>query len=569
MALGAILCLMTLGWLRAQDPLKQIHEDFSTDPGWEGWQNRVVGEKNPTITQDFGWSPTKHASKQPGEIGGRIFMSTTPASYGLPFGKPLSFNDRFSASGSISIPPGEHQGAYFGFYNSTRQGWRPWNSMALRLTNIGVRGKPVMRVHIDFKTGVGGGSGLDTDAFVPTDGSRHTWKLSYDPDARPNMTWPDPNMPKYLTHQYEPVEQILPRALQFDPAMTAERLKKLLNQARDQGIAGHWFRKGIDTYWINSEASQMRGQVSFQLDDGPVYQRFLEPPFADELVVMDRFGIFNYQLYHGTMEFYLGDLVVNGQPIDLTRDPHWDGRGNRVTFIEPDFHERMNFGFSETNWAGEKIGEIGGRFYNTEPPDPMHGFYADDRVGKLTLDDPLSMSGTFAFIEGAPDAGLFIGWFNAHEKQADMSQTSEELGNPIPQSIGVEFYDSTRYGYFFNSICAPTVKLATHTEGPVLRPDRKRRQFKFDYDPKANNGVGRFTVQFDGQTQTRDLTPEQRKAGATMDHFGIMNIRRGGKYVDVYFDDLTYTARPLTDGAPVKHKQGVVKYEYPPKGRRF
>jgi len=27
-----------------------------------------------------------------------------------------------------------------------------------------------------------------------------------------------------------------------------------------------------------------------------------------------------------------------------------------------------------------------------------------------------------------------------------------------------------------------------------------------------------------------------------MDRFGIMNARRGGKYVTVYLDDLTYTS---------------------------
>src|SRR4051794_10695970 len=98
-ALAAVgLGLFLVGELRAQGQLTQVQQDFSKDPGWEGWQNRVVGENNPTVTQHFGWTPTSHASRSPGENGGKMFMSTTPAWYGMPFGKPLSFKDRFSAS---------------------------------------------------------------------------------------------------------------------------------------------------------------------------------------------------------------------------------------------------------------------------------------------------------------------------------------------------------------------------------------------------------------------------------------------------------------------------------------
>jgi hypothetical protein len=375
-------------------------------------------------------------------------------------------------------------------------------------------------------------------------------------------------MPRYLPPQSEPASTIIEKAKQFDPTLTPERLTQLLNKARDQGLVGHWLRKGIDTYWLEADAQKFRGKVSFQLDDGPAYSRFLQPGFYDDPVTIDRFGIFNYQLYHGSMEFYLANLTVNGERIGLASDPQWDGRGNRATFVEPDFHERMNFGYSETNWAGEQIGEIGGRFYSTEPPDPMHGYYADDHVGILTLDDPLSISGTLCFIEGAPDARVFLGWFNAKEKQADMTNTHEQLGHPINQSIGIEFTDNTVVGYYFTGVVAPTQALHSNSAGPVIRPLRKRQPFKFEYDPKANDGVGRITVTLDGQSHTMDLTPEQRQAGAKMDRFGIKNIRRGGKYVDVYFDDLTYTARPPKDRQRTPHEQSVTKYSYPPKGRR-
>jgi len=55
----------------------QIFEDFASDPGWEGANNRVECTDCPTVHQDFGWGPTKH-SGGPGEIGGTIWRSTTP-----------------------------------------------------------------------------------------------------------------------------------------------------------------------------------------------------------------------------------------------------------------------------------------------------------------------------------------------------------------------------------------------------------------------------------------------------------------------------------------------------------
>src|SRR5262245_20424388 len=106
----------------AADDLVQVKQDFSADPGWEGKNNRVEAEDPPTITQDFGWSK--------GRIGGTVWQSRTPAWYGLPFGKPITFDDAFSASGKIAVMSGPNGVAYLGCFNHERQEWRPWNSMA-------------------------------------------------------------------------------------------------------------------------------------------------------------------------------------------------------------------------------------------------------------------------------------------------------------------------------------------------------------------------------------------------------------------------------------------------------
>jgi len=250
---------------------------------------------------------------------------------------------------------------------------------------------------------------------------------------------------------------------------------------------------------------------------------------------------------------------------DLRRDPGWEGRGNRVAFIERDFHERQNFGYSETHWAGQAPGEIGGKFWSTEPEDPFHGFYADD-IGELTLDDLIECSGSVCYVDGGPDAQMMLAYFNRQEKLAPIE--GETNGHPLNQSLGVQIADTTRIGYWFAGFVSARREIAQRVEGPIFIPDRVRRKFSFRYDLAAGT-AGRLTVTLDGQSFGFDLTPEQRRAGARFDRFGLLNIRRGGKYNVIYFDDLTYTARRAPGQLPARHEQQIVTTPYPNGGRRF
>src|SRR5262245_54908909 len=114
--------------------LIQVHHDFSTDPGWESVNNRIVAENPPTKTQDFGRSNTTYSTSTPGEIGGTMWCTRTPAWYAMPLGRPVSFKDKFSASGRMAIRGIQGTG-YIGFFNSTRQEWRPWSSIEIRLSD--------------------------------------------------------------------------------------------------------------------------------------------------------------------------------------------------------------------------------------------------------------------------------------------------------------------------------------------------------------------------------------------------------------------------------------------------
>src|ERR1039457_2194318 len=47
-------------------------EHFDRDPGWEGYNNRIVPAHARMVKQDFGYSATHFAGKAVGELGGRI-----------------------------------------------------------------------------------------------------------------------------------------------------------------------------------------------------------------------------------------------------------------------------------------------------------------------------------------------------------------------------------------------------------------------------------------------------------------------------------------------------------------
>ncbi len=564
LSLLAIVSILIIVPVQAQE-ITQINQSFDQDPGWENYHNRIECSDCPTITQDFGWNPTNKTGQGPGEIGGTIWKSTTPAYYAMPLG-PYSFKDKLSASGKLALigPPKEGEGFYIGFFNAERQGWRVWSSFGFRMGKV-KNGQS--RFHLDYKTGKARGAILNPDIEIPCDGSVHDWKLEYDPEAKVADTWPDPRLPKWITEKSNVHEdKIYERALKDEPNLKREDLHALLLRARDDGLIDHWYRKGSYHLWdIERNPAGMKGKITFYFDDYAPVSFFLLPGHSDHESIINRFGIYNMQVYHGSMEFYISGLVVNEQKIDLSQNPHWPGEGNRETFIQGDFHARQNFGFSQTNWAGKSAGEIGGRFWGTEVKDPWHGYYADD-IGKLTLEDPIEFSGMINFPEGAVDGRMLVGYFNRKEKLAEVQ--GEYKGNPPHQYLGLEVMDQTQAGYYFTAVCSPRQDISIENHGPIYIPDRIKRPFSFKYDPEAGL-AGRITVTLDTTSFMADLTKEQRQIGSTFDRFGILNPRKGGKYVDVYLDDITYTVKRPNNYKPVKHKQTITKVPYPPDGREY
>src|SRR5262245_22085654 len=86
-------------------------------------------------------------------------------------------------------------------------------------------------------------------------------------------------------------------------------------------------------------------------------------------------------------------------------DPNWDGRNNRIRDPEPRTVEQ-NFGYSRTDHATGKPGEVGGLITPSAEP----AYYAK-KIEPKSFDDPLKASGTIS-CTGRPFAVL-VGFFNA------------------------------------------------------------------------------------------------------------------------------------------------------------
>ena len=181
-------CALLTGQYRADLCLRS--QGFRDDPRWIGQKNRPDPSISRTVVQDFGYSPTNHAGGEtPGEMGGCISRSLTPASYAIPIPNK-TLQDRLTASGKFAVTNAlGNSGVLIGWFHRTSRGWRTPNSMVIRLDGNG----PNYWVFFEYGTrayGTGSGVTFEGERYQttpsqpePADGSVHEWSLSYDPDA--------------------------------------------------------------------------------------------------------------------------------------------------------------------------------------------------------------------------------------------------------------------------------------------------------------------------------------------------------------------------------------------------
>ena len=106
-------------------------QDFSTNPGWEGLNNRRLGTCV-TTRQDFGWRKAGGRDA----LGGVITRAARPASFGMPV-RAFGFGRAFTATGELTVrgtasDPFPSGSAIIGFFNDASRDWRPPNLLAFQ-----------------------------------------------------------------------------------------------------------------------------------------------------------------------------------------------------------------------------------------------------------------------------------------------------------------------------------------------------------------------------------------------------------------------------------------------------
>ena len=99
----------------------------------------------------------------------------------------------------------------------------------------------------------------------------------------------------------------------------------------------------------------------------------LSPGHQADGALFDRFGLLNVvKSADSPGELWIGELAINGQRVDLAKDPGWEGFQNRRTYPTTDVRPWFDFGWSPTRHAGGKAtGELGGRFFRGDCREPQ------------------------------------------------------------------------------------------------------------------------------------------------------------------------------------------------------
>lgn len=474
----------------AQIALKTEH--FDCDPGWEEINNRVVPKKPLIVKQDFGYSASSHASKAAGEVGGSVQRSTKPAMYALALMPAKTLDDRLSASGTFAITASQPGGGlFFGFFNSQQPGGsgRPIGSLGLDFDFEGAGGRLAVRLI----TANNQSCGTFITPYLPgkyrttplrKDGTRYAWTLDYDPAGAGGLGQFTFTL-QSETHPPMVVDPSLPEALQKEERARFPTTKK------------------------------------FTVD--------LTPGFRESGATFDRFGLMNAMKAGGTASIFFGDLQVDGQAQDLTKEPGWAASGNRTTYEDREQTGAHDFGFSQTNLAGgAAAGEIGGGLWRSG----LLGSYAD-RVGPLNLEQRMEARGKVRMVTAGPDSDILLGWFSsAHDKEAADNRNF----------VGIHVGGPTRIGHYFIPRFADAKGSVGKVEkGPLLTPG-KVFDWSLVYDPAVNGGLGEIKVTLGDESATLSLRAGQKAAGASLDRFGLFTATAGGQMVKIYLDDISYTA---------------------------
>jgi hypothetical protein len=263
----------------------------------------------------------------------------------------------------------------------------------------------------------------------------------------------------------------------------------------------------------------------------------------------DRFGLLNVQLDGRPMTAYVANLVVDAAAIDLSSPPPWEGVNTGLAdAVDCVVHNRQDFGYSNSGYAGGGGGEIGGVVWRSTK---RASYYADP-VADLTLQDTLYAEGRIDLESAAPDSDLFIGWFDTS------SVVSSSTGSTPTNLLAAQLGGPSTWGFRLFPVYHATASIrgglgnSAMSTAPMLTPKHHPWEWWICYRPNGDlSGNGRVTVGLvdpAGQRPTAQATiavsAQAKATGARFNRFGIRTLEQGGHDVVAYLDDLRYTAGP-------------------------
>jgi hypothetical protein len=453
-------------------------------------------QKNEFFDTDPGWEGTNNRSTafDPVEVvqdfGYTPAAEGTPARIGgqiTPTGEPaysgriidpLTFEDPFTASGKLVVEEGAGN-FLLGFFNShTLNEWRTPNTLAFRINGRG----ETFHTHLEYATRL-----WRAQASVI---GRH--------DIEKDRVYPIENPSG---------AQIYSWSMKYDP-----------------------------------EASDGKGAMSATLNEHEVTWDLL-PGHREEGATFNRFGFLNIvKSYDSPGKAWIFDLNVNGEPIDLSEDPNWDGFNNRRTYITTNIRPKFDFGYSPTNFAGGRAaGETGGLIFRGDCRYPEKMACYGDKVENLSLKAPLVASGKVCLRRGVSDSSVLFGFY--HSERSMESNPSQDSG--LPNSfLGVVIEGPSAEGFNFY----PAYRVDGGGESgdrginpPRIFPDGAFRVWTLRYDPGDPEGPGKIDVTLDGKSVSMDIEQGHKNSGTAFDRFGFVTPWIDGNGQVVYFDDLDYT----------------------------
>ncbi len=238
------------------------------------------------------------------------------------------------------------------------------------------------------------------------------------------------------------------------------------------------------------------------------------------------------------------------------KDPQWDGRNYRPAV--PPLTVRQDFGYSRSEHAGGKIGEIGGLI--TAAGEPA---YYGKKIADATFDQKLSASGTLACT--GRKFHVLVGFFNA--------STINEWRTPNTIALRLAGRGDVFYAYV--EYCTSRWRAGGDEPRsfPAIKDEQTGRmqlkgfpiegvhRWSLVYDPQANDGAGAVTATIDGETAVCHLAAGHKADGAAFNRFGLLNVMKsaddGG---ELWLDDLAingeredFSSDPQWDGMNNRH----------------